>query len=213
MPNARFNLAAICTGTPQLIRGDGMQSAIFKSAIDAPVQVGFLGLSGDVQADLSVHGGPDKALHLYAFDHYPHWAGVIGQHDSLGRPGAFGENLCTIGLRENDLLLGDQFRLGSALIDVSMGRQPCWKLDARFGMKGVMAHMAYFRVLEEGVARASDGLIREARGDADWPVSRLFAALINGQEKLSAPDYAALSQHPQLGKSWRARAKKLSLAV
>jgi MOSC domain-containing protein YiiM len=216
----RYDLAAICAGTSQIIRDDGAQSAIIKSVVEGPVSISFLGVGGDMQADLTVHGGPDKALHLYSSDHYRHWANVLGQHDALQKPGAFGENLCVAGLVETDIWLGDQFRLGGALIEVSMGRQPCWKLDARFGVKGVMAHMvqsgrcgAYFRVIEEGVARADDGLIRERRGDADWPVSRLFAGLISGQAKLNQADLAALAHNPLLGKSWQERAQKMTLIV
>jgi MOSC domain-containing protein YiiM len=178
--------------------------------------IGWLGMDGDQQADLSVHGGPDKALHLYSHDHYAAWRKVIGDHDALNQPGAFGENICVLGLDEGDVLLGDQFFLGTAVIEVSMGRQPCWKLDARFGQKGVMAHIIktgmcglYFRVVTQGTATVSDGLTRMKNGDSDWPIPRLFHGLISKQHPLHRGELETLAHNPNLGKSWRDRAAKL----
>ncbi len=215
MPTDSFALTAICTGKPAIIRGDGTQSAIFKTPVSGKFSIGYLGIEGDVQADPAVHGGPDKAIHIYCHDHYPHWRSILGQHPALDVPGAFGENLCVAGLTEHDVWLGDRFQLGSAILEISMGRQPCWKLDARFGQKGVMAHMvktgfcgAYFRVIESGHARDGDTLVRVERGDSDWAVQRLFHSMVSGQMATTAQELEYLAQHPALGKSWRERAQK-----
>jgi MOSC domain-containing protein YiiM len=220
MPNNHFTLSAICTGSPHIIRSDGATSAIFKFPTDLPVKIGFLGLEEDVQADLRVHGGPDKAIHLYPHSHYPAWRQFLGNHAALDIPGAFGENLCVQTLTEADMLLGDIFQLGSATLEVSMGRQPCWKVDARFGTRTVMAHMvrtghvgAYCRVLVSGVAAAGDTLNRVKRGDAAWPLNRLFHGLISGKENLEKSELETLAHHPILGKTWRDRAAKLRLAL
>ncbi len=215
MPTDCIAIAAICIGKPALIREDGTQSAIFKSPVRGIIHIEYLGIDGDVQADPTVHGGPDKAIHLYSHDHYPHWRDILNGHPALDTPGAFGENLCIQGVAEEDLWLGDRFRLGTALLEISMGRQPCWKLDARFGQKGVMAHMvktgfcgAYLRVLEPGLATQNDNLVREERGEPDWSVQRLFHTLVSGQMATTEQEIDYLAQHPALGKSWRERARK-----
>ena len=103
--------------------------------------LGREGLTGDAQGDRQHHGGPEKAVHHYAFDHYAHWLSTIGERAILDRPGAFGENLSTDGLTEDEAALGDTFRVGQALIQISQGRQPCWKLNEqlrcfRYGATG-----------------------------------------------------------------------------
>src|SRR5690606_2996352 len=122
-----------------------------------------LGHEGDEQADRAVHGGPEKAIHHYARDHYDLWRAEIGDHPLLHRPGAFGENISTTGLSEEDVCIGDRYRLGTALVEVSQGRQPCWKVDHRFGGLAISAAMVrsrrtgwYYRVIEEGAVGAGD---------------------------------------------------------
>ena len=133
-----YPIDAVLTGKARAFRGDEA-SAIAKTPVGEKLHVGFLGIDGDEQADLTVHGGIDKAIHHYPRDHYDWWAGELGVHALLGAPGAFGENISTEGLIESEACIGDRYRLGSALVEISQGRQPCWKLGHRFGIATVPA--------------------------------------------------------------------------
>src|SRR5690606_1671743 len=142
--------------------------------------------AGDEQGDARVHGGPDKAVHHYAFDHYADWRADIGDVPLLCTPGAFGENISTRGLDEGNVCLGDRFALGTALLEVSQGRQPCWQLSGRCGVpdmaRGVQAHGGtggYYRVLRPGIARTGDMLRLAARPYPAWPLRRLNRLLFD----------------------------------
>lgn len=162
----------------------GSRSAIAKSPVHDTVTVTKLGLSGDEQGDLRVHGGPDKAVHHYPRDHYAPWQVDIGEHALLRQAGAFGENLSSSGLTEADVCLGDRFRLGSAVVEVSQSRQPCWKLSDRFGITDMARRVQdtgrtgwYYRVLQEGQLRAGDTLSLEERPHPRWPLTRIIEVL------------------------------------
>ena len=90
------------------------------------------GFKTDQQADLKVHGGLEKAVHHYAADHYSAWRQEVDDEPDIFKPGGFGENISTIGMTENTLCIGDVFRMGTALVQISQGRQPCWKLNAPY---------------------------------------------------------------------------------
>ncbi len=196
----RWTIEAVCTGTARPFNG-AETSAIAKRPREGRVQVLGEGLAPDEQADRSVHGGPDMALHLYPLDHHDWWRGQIGEHPALDEPGGFGSNLAVTGLLEDDVHIGDRFRLGSALVEVSQPRQPCWKIEHRFGHKGMVAKIIatgrsgwYFRVIEPGEVAAGDSLERIAMGAADWSIARVFRALVAGkasQEELA--ELAALA--------------------
>lgn len=207
---------AVLIGRAAPFRGDE-QSAIARKPTDAPVAIGPLGLAGDEQADRRVHGGADKAIHHYARDHYDAWDAELGGHALLGMAGAFGENISTTGITETDLLIGDRFRLGTALVEVSHGRQPCWKLDHRFGGPGIMKQVVqtgrcgwYYRVLEPGAVRAGDALELVERGVSEWTVSRVFHLLIGGGHKSDKIALIELAQLPQLAEVWRKKAAALT---
>lgn len=196
----RWTIEAVCTGTARPFNG-AETSAIAKRPREGRVQVLGEGLAPDEQADRSVHGGPDMALHLYPLDHHDWWRGQIGEHPALDEPGGFGSNLAVRGLTEEQVRIGDRFRLGTALIEVSQPRQPCWKIEHRFGHKGMVAKIIatgrsgwYFRVIEPGEVAAGDSLERIAMGAADWSIARVFRALVAGkasQEELA--ELAALA--------------------
>ena len=207
---------AVLTGKARAFRGNEA-SAIDKTPVDEKLHVGFLGIDGDEQADLTVHGGVDKAVHHYPRDHYDWWAETLGRHALLDAPGAFGENISTAGLDEDSVFLGDRFRLGTALVEVTQARQPCWKLDHRFGAKGVMAQVVktrrtgwYYRVLEPGEVRAGDDLELLERPFPDWPLASLFALLIGGEAKDRPADLRALRDVPVLAETWKVRRAKLA---
>ena len=209
-------LAVLC-GQVRPFRGDDEPSAIGKLPVAHAVAVEPLGLVGDQQADRTVHGGVDKAIHHYPADHYDWWRGQLGDHALLGAPGAFGENISTSGLDEQTVCLGDRFRLGTALVEVSQARQPCWKLDHRFGAKGVMAAVVttrrsgwYYRVLETGQVRAGDDLEMVERRYPEWPLASLFGLLIGGEARDRAGDLRALRDVPALAETWKVRRAKLA---
>jgi MOSC domain-containing protein YiiM len=194
----RWTIEAVCTGTARPFNG-AETSAIAKRPREGRVQVLGEGLAPDEQADRSVHGGPEMALHLYPLDHHDWWRGQIGEHPALDEPGGFGSNLAVTGLLEDDVHIGDRFRLGSALVEVSQPRQPCWKIEHRFGHKGMVAKIIatgrsgwYFRVIEPGEVAAGDSLERIAMGAADWSIARVFRALVAG--KASQEELAELAE-------------------
>jgi MOSC domain-containing protein YiiM len=137
--------------------GNGRPSGIFKLPVDTPLHLGSAGFAGDQQADRSVHGGPEKAVHLYPARHYARLARAFPEIAGLLKPGSLGENISSPTLDESQVRIGDVFGLGNARIQVCQPRNPCWKIDARFGEAGVAAFIAehrltgwYFRVLEPG---------------------------------------------------------------
>jgi len=201
---------AVCTGTARPFNGAEL-SAIAKRPREGMVQVLEQGLAPDEQADRTVHGGPEMALHLYPLDHHAWWRGIIGEHPALDEPGGFGSNLAVTGLTEDMVHIGDRFRLGTALIEVSQPRQPCWKIEHRFGHKGMVAQIVttgrcgwYFRVLETGEVAAGDSLERIAIGAADWSVARVFRALVAG--KATEEELAQLADLATLTPRLRAKA-------
>ena len=214
-------LDALLIGTPQVFHPTrGMSSMARRPAI-GPVAVGPLGCAGDAVADPSVHGGPDKAVHFYPAEHYAAWAAELGDQPHLTGPGGFGENLSALDLTEDRVHIGDRFRIGTALVEVAQGRQPCWKLDHHFGRTTMAADVIrtgrggfYFRVVEDGVIAAGDAIEQVERGPAEWTVARVFHLLIGGGHK-SAAGQAALADLAALevmAAGWRQRAARLRLA-
>ena len=175
---------ALLAGVARPYTRPGSMSAINKRPLDGTVRIGTLGIEGDEQGDRRVHGGPDKAVHHYPFEHYAAWRSELGPLAVLESPGAFGENISTRGLTEAGVCLGDRFELGTALLEVSQGRQPCWKLNDRFGVPRMARRVQdsgrtgwYYRVLRPGEARAGDALRLVAREHPDWPLLRLTRLL------------------------------------
>ncbi|WP_057655116.1 MOSC domain-containing protein, partial [Xanthomonas axonopodis] len=125
----------VAVGSARDFTRPGSRSAIDKRPLQRAVQVDIEGLEGDEQGDRRVHGGPDKAIHHYLRDHYAAWRDELGPHVLLEAAGAFGENLSSVGVTEADVCLGDRFTLGTAVVEVSQLRQPCWKLSDRFGVR------------------------------------------------------------------------------
>jgi len=211
-----YAIDAVLTGKARVFGDKGEPSAIAKTPVTGPLRVGPLGIAGDEQADLTVHGGTDKAIHHYPRDHYAWWADALDDHELLGAPGAFGENISTAGLVEQEACIGDRYRLGSALVEISQGRQPCWKLGHRFGVASVPATVVrtqrsgwYYRVVEDGVVMAGDRLELVGRPLPDWSVARVFGLLIGGAGKREPAALRELAEMDVLAETWRVRAGKL----
>lgn len=153
----------------------GRPSGIYKMPVTTSVMLGAEGFDGDQQADRRVHGGPDKAVHLYPAAHYR----LLGERfpEAAGQlvPGSMGENLSTADLDEGSVRLGDIWQLGSARLQVCQPRNPCWKIDERFASEGMAAFIAeqrltgwYWRVLTPGRVTPGDPLLLE-HSPADNP--------------------------------------------
>lgn len=211
-----FIIESMLTGHVQNF-ADGQSSAIAKTAIEGPRAISLLGISGDEQADLSVHGGPDKAIHHYPFDHYDFWRAELGDAPLFETPGAFGENISTTGLTEDAVCIGDRYKMGTALVEVAQGRQPCWKQAHRLSSKSVVTMMVetqrcgwYYRVIEEGVVAAGEALSLATRPFPEWTVARVIALLIAGEGRHDLAAARALAAIPVLADNWRARAAKMA---
>ena len=181
---SRCVIDAVLTGKAVPFTRAGSVSAIAKTPVAGPQRVTVLGIADDEQGDLRVHGGPDKAIHHYPREHYRPWQDDIGLHPLLEQAGAFGENITTTGMLEHTVCLGDRYRMGTALVEVSQSRQPCWKLSDRFAVAD-MARLVqdsgrtgwYYRVIEEGHVQQGDTLVLADRPHAAWPLSRLIDLL------------------------------------
>lgn len=189
---------------------EGRPTAIYKAPVEAPVDIGPEGLAGDAQADRRVHGGPEKAVHLYPADHYPKLAAAFPEAAGTLVVGSLGENLSVTGVSEADICIGDVFAFGGARLQVSQPRSPCWKIDSRHGQDGMAAFIAehgltgwYFRVLQSGRAAPGDGLELLERN----PEPLTLAEMWRGWQA-HRPDPAALARWaatPGLTPDWRRR--------
>lgn len=160
-------LISIQVGMPRNVPQDGQEvsTGIFKSPVAGRVRMRMLNLDGDQQADLTVHGGQDKAVYAYPSEHYPFWKKELPGVDLPS--GAFGENLTTAGLLESNVCLGDRFTIGTAEVVVTQPRNPCFKLNLKFGREDMIkrflaSHRSgfYLRVLREGEVGAGDEIVR-----------------------------------------------------
>lgn len=185
-------------------------TGIFKDAVAGPVRLTPLGLEGDGQADLRFHGGPDKAVNAYPLAHYPGWQAEMGL-DEL-KPGAFGENLTVAGLDEASICIGDVFRLGSAVLQVSQPRFPCWKLERKWRRPGLAAEVVrtgrtgwYFRVMQVGALEAGQVLQLEDRPHPDWSVLRTHDVLHRREDPAGLRELARLEPLAEVMRDWAAR--------
>jgi MOSC domain-containing protein YiiM len=192
---------------------EGVPSAFVKHLVQGPVKVTALGLEGDEQADLAVHGGPEKAVYAYSLAHYAEWRREYPQHEAALIPGAFGENLCIEGLQESDLCAGDVHRIGSSSLQVCQPRQPCFKLALRFDDKFMPKAMIrtgragwYYRVLKAGVIATDDTVQLDDRPNPDFAFTRLIELISYG--KATHADLERLKDMKGLASSWQLRARE-----
>ncbi len=179
-----MKLISVNVGLPREIEWQGktVTTAIFKTAVEGPVELRRHNLDGDRQADLSVHGGPTKAVYLYPMQHYAYWQKELPGFDLPW--GSFGENFTTEGIDEEGVCIGDQFRVGHATVIVTEPRMPCSKLIAKFGRADIVKRFLksqrsgfYFGVVEEGRVQAGDKLERLSKhpdGLSVADVTRLY---------------------------------------
>jgi MOSC domain-containing protein YiiM len=170
--------------------------------------VTFTGLAGDRQADRDAHGGPEMALHIYPFEHHAHWREAFPGRESIYVSGGFGENLSSEGLTEAGLCIGDVFSAGSARVQISQGRKPCWKLNMHtdnpaqaVAFRKTARTGWYFRVLEEGILEAGDEIALIDRPCPDWNLRDVIIARFN--PRLDPATASALAALEELATPWR----------
>ncbi len=209
----QFAIAEVRIGRAKPFGPGTARSAIDKHSVTTPLLASALGLVGDEQADLRHHGGADKAIHAYSATHYPKWAQDLPEAADQFRTGGFGENLVVEGATEADLCLGDRWRIGSTLLEVSQGRQPCWKLNIRFEVPDMARRVQttgrtgwYFRVVEPDQIKAGDHASLEERPAPDWPLTRVTDLFYN--DKLNRPALTAFAALSGLPESWRNLAER-----
>ncbi|MDN2582025.1 MOSC domain-containing protein [Aquibium sp. ELW1220] len=181
-------------------------SAIGKRRTSERLEIGPTGFPRDAQADLAVHGGREKAIHHYPGDHYAAWRAELGRDDLVA--GGFGENVSTVGLTEETLCIGDVLSFGGATVQVSQGRQPCWKLAAHTAEER-MAYLFqktgrtgwYYRVLEPGHVAEGDTIRLVERPRPGWTVKRVTLARLS--RRVEPADAAFLADMPELYAGWR----------
>jgi len=203
-----MKLLSINLGMPKEVFHEGrmIRSGIFKAPVEGPVRVNALNLEGDRQADLTVHGGPSKAVYAYPSEHYDFWRKELPELDFPW--GSFGENLSTAGLLEKELYIGDRLCVGSVELMVTEPRLPCYKLGVKFNRDDMVKRFLksrrtgfYCAVLREGVIHCGDAIQYLSRDDNHVTVAditRLYA--------FDRKDFAAMRRVidvQALSESWR----------
>ncbi|HOT81284.1 MAG TPA: MOSC domain-containing protein [Microthrixaceae bacterium] len=210
MPDS-IRLAAVNVGTPKVLAdhgGDRVWSGIGKRPLppDTTLFLSLVNLAGDGQADLTVHGGIDKAVYAYPSEHLPAWAAELGE--ALG-DAPFGENLSTIGVTESDVRIGDRWEWGEALLEVCQPRSPCFKLALHrrradiqqlFRQSGRVGW--YLRVLHPGAVSTGSDISVIERDAAGLTVADAHRAM--GDRRLEDRTLVeALAAHDRLADEWR----------
>ncbi|GAB4390193.1 MOSC domain-containing protein [Albidovulum sp.] len=209
---SRLSIAQLRIGQPVPFGPRGEPSAIARSPVAGPLRATATGLAGDAPGDPLRHGGPDKAIHAYPAAHYPLWVADLPGAADRFTPGAFGENLVIEGATEADICLGDRWQAGEVLLEVSQSRQPCWKLNLRFGLPDMARRVQatgrsgwYFRVLTEGALEAGMEARLIHRPQPDWPLVRVSDLLYRAP--LDRAALAAFASLPGLPEGWRRLAR------
>ncbi|HEU5013247.1 MAG TPA: MOSC domain-containing protein [Roseiflexaceae bacterium] len=202
-----ITIHAIFTGQPQTMTDakGTWKSSIFRSPVNGPIELGMRGLAGDQVTDAKNHGTPDQAVCCHFLDHYAFWNEAYGltAPDALG-PGSVGENWTLAGADEQDMCIGDVYSVGTARVQVTAPRYPCWKQDRKLKLpdfhKRTMATLRtgfYLRVLQPGVVQPGDELRLVERPQPDLTLQAVNADMHHtsdpafAQRLLDAPELAA----------------------
>jgi MOSC domain-containing protein YiiM len=198
------SLASVNVGRPRPIsyRGKQVKTGIWKEPVDGRVAVRGVNVEGDEQADRKVHGGVDKAIYAYSREDYEWWEGELSRSME---PGTFGENLTTSGVDLNEAVIGERWRVGSAVLEVSEPRFPCFKLGVKMGTQGFIKRFAkarrpgtYLRIVEEGEIGAGDQIEVIERPEHGVTIGEFAEAYLgdrDGLERVLTAD--------RLSDSWR----------
>ncbi|GAA68841.1 MOSC domain-containing protein [Pseudoalteromonas sp. BSi20429] len=193
--------------------GKEVKTGIFKTPTNKPVVIEKLNIIGDEQADLVNHGGVDKAVYAFSHNHYEYWKQIL-ENDNLA-VGAFGENFTISDLDEVNIHIGDHIRIGTALLEVSQPRVPCFKLAIALNNKNSLKLFTqhyctgvYFRVLEQGVAKTGDSVVIEKKGSHDISVKKLFQAFFDKKYVGYEDILLEALTLPELAVEWQEKLKK-----
>jgi len=209
------SVSCVLIGKSQPFGPNGELSAYVKTSFGDSAVLTKHGIVGDHQADKKNHGGVDKALFHYPLDHYKDWESERPELSAYFRNfGAFGENISSSGVDETSVFIGDQYKLGSAIIEVSQGRQPCWKLGHFFNDVSMVRAVVntgrggwYYRVLTEGEFKIGDKLELIKRPNPLLSVKKVFDVLIAKNKDINI--LSQLVELDTLSSSWRLRAEKI----
>lgn len=186
----------------------GRPTGMYKQAVGGPIELGPEGFAGDQQADRRVHGGPDKAVHLYPAAHYAKLAARFPEVAGQLAVGSIGENISTGDLDENDVRLGDIWQLGTARLQVCQPRSPCWKIDERYACDGMAQFIAeqrltgwYWRVVTPGAVGPGDALLLERSDPAAFTLAE--AMLLWQAHRPSLAAMEKLEATPGIADNWR----------
>ncbi len=217
-----MKLISVNVGLPRevLYKGKTVKTGIFKEPVVGRIRLRTLNLEGDKQADLSVHGGPSKAVYVYPSEHYGYWRQELPGMDLPW--GMFGENFTTEGLREDQVNIGDRFRIGSAEVMATEPRLPCYKLGVKFGREDIVKRFLqsgrtgfYVAVVQEGEVGAGDGIERIGRDGNNITVPDITRLYVN--RNYSQADLKMLRRAvalEALPESWRSYfAEKIQLVT
>ena len=184
-----MKVLSVNVALPRLVawKGQTFKTGIFKKPVAGPVMMRRLDLDGDRQADLSVHGGPYKAVYAYPSEHYAFWRKELPEMELPW--GQFGENLTTEGMSEKDTHIGDVLRVGQATVQVTQPRVPCLKLAAKFQRDDILQRFVqsgrsgfYFSVIEEGLVAAGDAIEQLQEDENGISVSDINTLIYQGRD-------------------------------
>lgn len=191
-------------------RGRFVSSAIFKTPVEGDMWLSQTGLEGDEQADLRVHGGPDKAVCVYSVENLPRWSEILGASLSSG---AFGENFSVEGMTESDVYIGDVYEAGGAFVQVSQPRRPCFKLAVRHGLPEMALLVQesgktgfYLRCLDGGAVRKGDEITLFTRPERSVSIAEANRIMYRDEPDVAAAERLLVS--PGLSASWRRTLEK-----
>lgn len=213
-----MNLISVNVGLPREINWKNrvVTTGIFKEAVAGRIHVRPHNLDGDGQADLRVHGGPKKAVYVYPREHYEFWRAELP--GVALPPGAFGENLTTIGLREDEVFIGDCFRVGSSVLMITQPRLPCFKLAAKFGRDDIIKRFLdsrrsgfYLAVIEAGTVGAGDKIELLSRAEDSLSIATVFELYAHGSAEREL--LARAAELAGLPASWRKHFREMLAAI
>jgi len=203
-------ITALCAGGIGVLEQEGHRSGIFKRRIAGRAEVNAMGIVGDEHADMRVHGGAEKALHQYCVENYDALTTAFPSAASELILGSIGENIAASTLCERNVHIGDTFRIGTVLAQVSQPRSPCWKINHRFGAPEMSTFVAnhhitgwYYRVLEAGHIQEGDSITLVDRQTERFSIDEFWRVQLSHRPDVA--DLEAIAKIPGLCPEWRQR--------